>query len=373
MNIENQTRTIVETIETIRQGELKPVYLITGEEDFFVFEAKNRILQAILTLKKNAELINLESEKMQNVKNQMFSPSLFRSFQLFVIQDFNWLDKKNRDDFQVIIDRMIKGGIDSVLILTSQSVDKRLAVVKSIGKHGVHLDFPKVKTYGKYGSTKDPYYPVVLERLRTRNQSIANDAWKLLRELTRDDAWSVINAVDVVSGYAGEKSRIEKTDVEQCIIDNSEFPGYLVVQALGEKKPADIKKTIEKTLLDGTPPLLLSKTLSNRIRAFLTALMLGLHKTNLPEQYFTFRDIALRPIMERIDAHPVAKEILGDINPYALYSMLHQLKNFRMSELFECLENLADVDRLLKSGSTEIQGLFELAVMPLYHLQGERR
>ena len=366
---------IGQVVKAIQQEELKPVYLISGDEDYFVYEAKKRIADAIISLKKNVELITQEGEKstFQNIKHQLFSPSLFKSFQLFIIQDCNWLDKNSREDFQAIIDRMVKGGIDSVLILTTQSVDKRLGLVKSIGKHGVHLDFPKVKTYGKYATAKDPYYPIVHERLRARNQTMANDAWTLLRNLTRDDAWSVINAVDVVSNYAGEKTRVEKTDVERCIIDNSEFPGYLVIQALGEKKPSVIKKTIEKTLMDGTPPLMLSKTLSNRIRVFLTALMLGLHKTALPDRYFTFRDAVLDTIMERIDAHPVAREILGGMNPYALYNMLLQLQKFRMSELFDCLENLANVDRLLKSGSTEIQGLFELAVMPLYYRSGERQ
>jgi DNA polymerase III subunit delta len=375
MKTENHLKKIKDTVSDIQKGNLKPVYLLSGEDQYFVFDAKTRFVNALKTLKHDMDVIVLDGEKtsVQNLTHHLFSPSLFNPFQLFVVRNCEWFDKKNRDDCQPLIDWVASGGSRSVLIVTAQSVDRRLGAVKTMGKHGVHLDFPKIKTYGRYDTVSDTYYQIVRERLQARNQTIADNAWKVLRELTIDDGWSVINAVDVVSGYAGEKPRIEKEDVAHCVADSSEFPGYLVVQALGGKPPAYIRKAIEKTLMDGTPPLLLSKTLSNRIRMFLASLTLGLHKIDLPAQYFVFRDTLLDRVMETINAHPDAKDILGGMNPFALFNMLLQLRQLHVSDLLKCLENLAETDRLLKSGVTAVQGLFETALLPVYHQSGNRR
>lgn len=375
MKTDNHLKKIKETVADIHKGNLKPVYLLSGEEQYFVHDAKIRLVNAIKTIKHGIDVIVLDGEKtsVKNLIHHLFSPSLFSPVQLFVVRNCEWFDTKTRDDCQPLMDWVVSGGPGSFLILTAQSVDRRLGAVKTIGKHGVHLDFSKIKTFGRYDTANDIYYEIVRERLHERNQTMTGDAWKMLRELTSDDGWSVINAVDVVSGYAGERPRIETEDISHCIADSSEFPGYLVVQAMGGKPPSYIRKAIEKTLMDGTPPLLLSKTLSNRIRVFLVALTLDLHKIDLPGQYFAFRDTILDRVMDSINTHPEAKVIMGGVNPFALFNMLLQLRQLHVSDLLKCLENLAETDRLLKSGATAVQGIFETALLPVCRRPGNRQ
>ncbi|MBN1879241.1 hypothetical protein JW823_03945 [bacterium] len=354
-------------IESIGRSDIKPVYLFSGEEDYLVHEACKQTASTLQTAYTGALVTTMEGENThpQAVIQRLQSPSLFNPVQIVIIRDVAWFESGKSNQTDPLRDWLSGGAAGGVLILTSCTADKRLGITKLIKKIGVHLDFPKTKNFNQYDTRSDDYYPVARVRLQARGQMIEDGAWRVLRQKTPDSLWAVINALDVVSSYAGSEPRISIADVDHILVDHSEMPGYMVVQAFGEKDPVKIKEAIRRTLNDGIPPLLLAKSLSNRIRIFISIISMGMNKIRVPSQYAAFRDDVLPQLIAQYQDVPMAKSILTDTNPYALYQQLLQSRKFTIRELTDCMTRLAAVDKLLKSGAIHAQGVLETIIFPL--------
>ncbi len=363
----NYLEKIQKVIDAVQKNNTCPIYLMSGDESYFVYECQKQLLNSLKKMHKQAEVTILDYDKasIQNTLKTLSTRSLFNTGQIVLVRDVDWFESRNKNELTRLSNWMENAPDSDFLLVTAQSIDKRLSFVKAVSKLGTCLDFPKIKSYGQYDIKKDMYYPIVKNQLAKYNQTIQSDAWVLMRQLTPDNLWAVVNTADVLSSYVGEVLRIEKHDVEKCILDHSDMPAYLFMEALSEKTPFKLKQIIHKTILEGTHPLALSKMLSNRIRVFLTAYALELHKIYLPPAFYTFRDQVLSRIAEKIEADDVAKQLLASMNPFALYQTLIQLKKITISDLIECMERLAFIDKALKSGTTNTQNLYEMSFIPM--------
>ncbi len=375
MKTGNHLKSIKEVTDSIRQGQVKPVYLFSGEEDYFVFEARKQTVQAIQSVRTGTSVQILDGENItaHAVIQTLRTPSLFNPYQILVVREVPWFEAGKTALSDPIKEWLSGGGAGGTLILTCRSTDKRLGIVKQIGKSGEHLDFPRSRNFNRYEPRTDDYYPIAQARLKDRNQIIEESAWQLLRQKTSESLWAVINALDVVSTYTGSNPRISRSDVEKCVFDHCEIPGFMVVQEFGDKDPVKIREALQKTLAEGTHPLMVSKSLSNRIRLLINILTMGLNKLQLPPQYFSFRDNILPDLITRYQEYPAARETLAEMNPYALYQLLLQSKRFSMQELTECLGRLAVIDKALKSGASNPMAVLETVVFPLFRIRSSAK
>jgi DNA polymerase III subunit delta len=366
-----KTGSYLEKIQTlvaeVQNNNLNSIYLISGDENYCVHDCQKHLVKSLKKRNNDMEITVFDRDEasVQTIMQTISSPSLFNNLQLVVARDVDWFESKNKQELAQLAELVKKPPESSILVITTQTLDRRLTFVKAVSKSGAHLDFPKVKSYGQFDTNKDIYYPVIQNRLEQCGQTIHYEAWMLMRQLTPDDLWSVVNSVELLSSYIGERKRIEKHDVDKCILDHSDMPGYLFMEALSQRKPHKLKQIIEKTIQEGTHPLALSKMLSNRVRVFMIGCSLGFNNLQIPARYFSFKDQMLPNLAETMEADPVAKQTLASMNPFALYQMLIQLKQFSKLELVKCLEKLALIDTLIKSGAAHPQTLFESQFLPL--------
>jgi len=353
-------------ISDITDGKIKPVYLLTGTEDYLVFHARKAILHA---LKKSR---NIETEETcdpdktspADIICKLQSPSLFNPFQIISLREVPWFQKGKTTETEPLKKWLPVASSGSTLVLSTSSADKRLGIIRNIKKFGEILSFEKIKSYDQGNISKDLYYPFVRDKLASINQVFQPEAWQLLRQLTLDTMWDVMNAVDVVSAYVGKLKQITVADVSACIQDHSDMPGYMVLEALSARNPLQIKNCLEKTLAAGMHGLLLNKIIGNRIRALLITHALKLNKIQIPAYYSSFQNSVLPKIMPFIEQHSFAAKTLAVMNPYALFMLLKQANLFDTKELSDSLVRLRDTDWALKSGSTYSQELLENALLP---------
>ncbi|MCD4655396.1 DNA polymerase III subunit delta [bacterium] len=350
----------------ISQGTIKPVYLLTGTEDYLVFHARKAVLTALKKTKniETEEFVDSEKTSPQELIYKLNSPSLFNPFQIIVVRDAPWFDTRRIAEAEPFKKWLLSATTTSTLVLTSSTVDKRLGIVRQIKKHGELLSFEKIKSYDQGNIRKDVYYPFVQDKLFSARQMFEADAWQLLRQLTLDTMWDVMNAVDVVSAYAGEQQRITIADVSACIQDHSEMPGYMVLEAMSGRNPLKIQSCLKKSLSSGMHGLLLNKIIGNRVRALLVTHSLKLNQLRIPTSYPSFMNALLPKMMPAIESDPVGMKILVGMKPYALYMLLKQCCQFNTKELADCLVRLEKIDSALKSGSSYAQELLETALLP---------
>lgn len=354
-------------LEDIGQGQIKPVYFIYGSESYLVGYARKKIVQQLKTARniKTEEHIDPDSVPPAELVHRLRSPSLFAPFQIFVVSDTRWFDNRRIAAAEPLREWLTGPPLGTTVVMTAESIDKRLGLVRLIRKSGVILGFDKVKSYDQGNISRDVYFPMIRDRLADRRQSIEPDAWQLLRQLTPDNLWAVINSVDVASAYAGKQHRISAADVAACIHDHSEMPGYMILDALGKRNPRELMVTLDKIFAGGVHGLMVNKTVSRRIRALLLTHALKLNTLRLPPSYTTFKNSVLPKIMPAIESHAAGGKLLGGMNPYALYLLLKQSGLFQVTELEMCLIRLEQVDLRLKSGSISSRELLESALLPL--------
>lgn len=360
--------------DDVIKGEIKPVYLVSGTEDYLVYHARQTIIDSLKSKMNvdNVESVDPEKLSPADIVHKLKSPSLFNPFQILLAKNVPWFDAKNIARAEPFKNWLSTENPRSTIVISALSVDRRLGLVKQIGKKGALLKFDKVRSYDQGNIHKDVYYPVIASRLIQRNQSIDADAWQQLRRMTPDTLWDVINAVDVVSNHAGDSNRISAIDVEECIQDHTDMPGYLVLEAMGKRDPLAIRNCLEKNLAAGAHGLLLNKTVSNRIRALLAVHTLNLQATSLPRYFNAFQSGLLPKMMPLIESHPVGNKLLAHMKPYALFMLLQQSKGFKEQELAACLVRLEENDLAFKSGSVLTLARLEAALLPFCKKKGNR-
>ena len=355
-----------QVLQEISENQVRPVYLISGTEEYLVFDARKTIVNALKSLKKvdQEDYIDQEKTTPAEIVLKLKSPSLFNPYQIIVVRNVPWFTADKISLAEPFKEWATAGLSNSTLIMTTTSIDRRLGVVKKIASTGGVLTFDKVRNYNQGDIRRDSYYPIVRDRLAPRQQSFEPDAWQMLRQRTSDDLWNVINAVDVVSAYAGTQQRITTADVNVCVQDHSEMPGYMVLEAMGKRDPLLIKQCLEKSLMAGSPGLVVTKTISNRIRALLLTHSLQIAGKRLPSSYSVFQNSVMPKIMPVLESHPVAARQLAGMKPYALFMLLKQSNQFQPAELTNCLKKLTEIDFALKSGSQHQLALLESALLP---------
>jgi len=374
MSSGKQRENLDSVLNEIDQGIIKPLYLLYGEEAYLVCHARKKLVETLKRVKRipAEESVDPAAVTPAELVHQLRSPSLFNPFQILVAANADWFGNRRIAAAEPLKDWAVSPATGSTAVITVESVDRRLGVIRAIKKHGTLLAFEKVKSYDQGNIQRDVYYPIVRDRLRIRRQTMDPEAWQHLRQLTPDNLWAVINSVDVVSCYAGTRTRISAADVDACIHDHTEMPGYMILDAMGQRNPRKLLACIEKILNGGMHGLQLNKTVSRRVRALLLCHALKLDQRRLPQSYMTFKNRMLPKITPAMNSHPAAAGVLGEMNPYALFMLLKQSPLFKTPELVKCLSRLETVDLQLKSGTTAARRWLESALLPLCRSGGNR-
>ncbi|MBN1296138.1 DNA polymerase III subunit delta [bacterium] len=354
-------------LDDIGKNDIRPVYLVYGEESYLVFHARKAITEALCHVRRvpSADSMDPETVTPAHIITILRSPSLFNPFQIVVINDAPWFDTRRIGEAEPFREWLESSPTSAALVLTADTVDKRLGLIKTISKCGVVLGFEKAKSYDQGNVQRDTYYPMIRDRLAGYKQTIESEAWQLLRQWTPDTLWAVVNAIDVVSAYAGTRQRITVADVSACIHDHADMPGYVILEALGQRRADHLLTCIEKMLESGMHGLQLNKTVSRRIRTLLATHALALHHQRISANFSSFRSQQLPGIQSEIEKDPTGANLLGGMNPYALFMLLKQSTQFDTRELIGCLTRLESVDLALKSGATAAGELLQLALLPV--------
>ncbi len=368
---------ITSLVASIREGKIHPVYLFSGEEDYFIFKARQMVSNALLKLKHGdqSELVDGANISITDLIANLNSPSLFDPFRVLVVRNAPFFQSKpnvyDEKKFISWLEQSVKhpGNIPAALICTAQKIDKRLGLVKRIKKHGVILTFETPPGYVRGDTAKDPYYFYIQRLLKSTGKNISAEAWMQLRQRVPNTLWAIVNAVEILIAYTGEKKGIDKTDVETLIAPGADLPVFAVTEALGNKDVEKLRESLAGLLNSGTSPLIINKLLSSRIRVLLLSkaiLASGKVPSGIPQmEFWRFRNNVIPLIKELFKNDPELDALLGQLHPYVLYKGLQQAATFSERKLNQCAIELAGIDMALKSSVKSPLIMLELALIPL--------
>lgn len=301
-------------------------------------------------------------------------------------------------DAEAILCNAIEKGFPAgnSLIITSDAVDRRRKLYKIVRERGVIIDCSVPR--GERKAEKQAQQAVVRETLERTlascNKQLGPGAFELLYGMTGFDLHTVVNNLEKLIDYVGERSLITCEDIETALKRTRKDPVFALTNAVAERRLDEALFYTESLLSDGDHPLQPEQILVAivnqvrkllRIKDFLAGPHGGLWVPGCP--YGRFKETVL-PAAEELDrslaqhlqdlgqaAHTAAggkaaRRTKTDLfivknpkNPYPVYQQFLAADRFTLDALLEAFEHLTAADRRIKSAAEDKKKVLEEVLM----------
>jgi len=284
------------------------------------------------------------------------------------------------------------------LIITTDSVDKRRRLYKTMEKNGLVVDcsVPLGNRQADKVAQDAVVRNIMQELLSRRGKTIDAGAFAAISEMTGFDLRTFRNNLNKLIDYVGERKEIKIDDVNLVLERSRKDPIYTFTNALGDRNLGDTLFIMDSLLSNGYHELQLLAAAINLmrrllvIRAFAEKQGQGIIQTGL--SYPVFRDRVMPLIQthdDELKAHLVAwgqtlsqstgseagpskKRMGSDLliapnpkNAYPVYKLFEKAMAFTQTELFAAFKVLSHTDQLLKSSGQPPQSILANAVVKI--------
>ena len=262
-----------EVMNAIKQGNLKSIYLISGEETYLADQVEQSLIQKIL-LDKNEDAVNLCNSEIavDELVNLVESVPFFSEKNIIVVRNTtlfkekkkstdNESDKKQKNEEKLIALFENMPAYSILILKTIEKVDKRRKLYKTILKHGCVVEVNAIRPW----EVKD----WLIEKLKSVGRQLDREAFEYFIEAT-----SVMNTVslgfleqefDKLMLYT-EKKIINKCDLIEVLSSIPEVSIFAMLDAISDKNTKKALYLLSEQLSAGDHPLKMITMLSRHTR-----------------------------------------------------------------------------------------------------------
>ena len=224
-------------IRDIEKGQLKPIYLLMGEEPYFIDVISERIENTIESAVKEFGLVVVygRDTSMEQVIGSAKNFPMLGDKQVVILREAQEMKefKSRKDDDESELKYLLSyaenpsGHTTLVICLKNKTLDKRKKLFKTIDKKAVVFQSEKIKEY---------HLAAWIEKyVNERNLSMEKQASVLLAEYLGNDIGKVVNAIDKLAIVLGQNAKITTTSIEENIGISKDYNVWELQRALGEK------------------------------------------------------------------------------------------------------------------------------------------
>jgi len=284
----------------------------------------------------------------------------------------------------------------NMLIITSDAIDRRRKLYKTIRDRGVIIDCSVPR--GERKAEKQAQAAVIRETLeRVLNSSgkqMEPGAFEVLYDMTGFDLRTSVNNLKKLIDYVGDRHRITRSDIETALKRTRKDPVFALTNAVAERRLEQALFYTDSLLSDGENPLQPEQVLVaivNQIRKLLRIkdFLAGPHGGlwNPGCTYAQFKN-SVMPAVEEFD-HSLAQHrqqwderfegvqggkaarktktdlliVRSPKNPYPVYQQFLATDRYSSQDLIEAFEHLAAADRRIKSATEDKKKVLEDVLM----------
>lgn len=338
----------VAVLEEIRKGQVKPIYLLYGEETYFIRQLEQAISNAVLAPEEvDMNLVSLDRDPsinefitlMETVpfmggKNVIIvrGTALFRPRKAGSTEQSEAADKLDERLLETI---STMPDYTHVILSTTEKVDKRRKLFKTVEKVGAVVEVANLKPKDVRGW--------LIAKLSELNKKMASDAMEYFLEvisiMPQVSLGFLHNELEKVALFIGKKTMISKDDLMEIMSAIPEISIFSMIDAVSNKQMGKALQLVGEQVRSGEHPLKLVSLLARQVRLLWQA------KVMAQEGYGS------RQIAEKLGLVPFIGE-----------KMLKQSKNFREEVLKQASLALATADYGLKSGKANNAVLEEIII-----------
>lgn len=320
----------------LSQGVIRPVYLLAGEESFLVQDCLSLVREAIARVGTDASsILSLSTREAdaEKVLSALRTIPLLGGRPLVILQDAEHLSR-NKALLEALTEYAASPVESATLVMTAEKFDGRLKIAQLVTKQGAFVECKKLY------DDKVPSW--VGMQVKRRARAISQKAAEFLAEMVGNDLGQIIQSIDRLILYIGDRPTIELADVEAVVADTHQRDVFALTDAVGQKKVARALSYLQNLLENGQPPPLIVHMLARHFRILAKA-----------------KEIASRGA----ERGEMARYI--GVNPYYLDNYLAQARNFSRLELKRSFAVLHRCDRESKSSRMPRARVLERAILDL--------
>ena len=316
-------------------GELKNIYLLSGEETFFIDKARDKIFER-LDVDKSTELMTFDCDTktaIGEIISAIDSAPFFGSKNVVLVKNAIFFSSEKK--FERLENILRDMQPNNYVIFTAKTVDKRRKLYKIISKTGLALEAEPLRPW--------EINDWLNAKLSSLGKFMSADARQyfdeLLRILPEISLWYLENELDKVSlNVTG--AEITALDLRKNLLAPPEVSNFALTDAIDERK---LKKALyllrmQTTRTFGKTPLV-TTLLVNHIRNLLRA------------KFF---------VAEGLSGYRLAEAL--EMKNFIAKKTVEASQNYREKFLEEILIELAEADFKLKTGRANVEILERIIV-----------
>ena len=315
--------------EDIKSGNLARVYLIYGTESYLKTFYKNKLKEVALAGGDPMNVATFAGSGIseRSIIDEADTMPFFAEHRVVMIED-SGLFKKASD----LADYIKNIPETTVMIFTESEVDKRNRLYKAVNEVGVAEEFNAL--------SEGDLLKWVGTLFKKSEKNITTETARFFLERVGTDMNNLVNEVEKLVCYTGERPVIEKADILSVSSEHVEGKIFEMMDAIGSKKQEEALRLYYDLLtLRQTPAGILALT----IRQF-----------NL---LYVIKDMAGR----HIDNKTIAST--AGIAPFFVNKYISQSRNFDLATLKEAVAYGTELETDFKQGRIEDRIACELLIV----------
>ena len=338
----------IDVLEQIKKGHIKPIYLLHGEETYFIRQIEQAVIKAVLTPDEiDMNLITLDHEPTVDELMALIDTVPFMGGKnVIIVRGTAWFRgrKTGSDEEGEAADKaderllQLIGNLPDyvhVILSTTDKADKRRKIFKTVEKYGMTVEVAPLKM-------KD-VRNWLTAKLAELNKKMASDASEyflgIVSLMPKVSLGFLHNELEKIALFTAKKTLISQKDLVEIMSAIPEISVFAMIDAVSQKQVGKALQLIGEQLQTGEHPLKIISLLARQVRMMWQA-------KEMAAAGHGSRDIA---------------EKLGLV-PFICEKMLKQSNNFTVDVLKKTMVSLAAADCDLKSGRANPMVLEEIII-----------
>lgn len=316
--------------EDIKNGQLKKVYLLYGEEAYLKQQYKHKLTSAFVSPSDTMNYTRYEGKKINplGVIDVAETMPFFADRRLILIEDSGFF-KSSCEELAKYLPEMPQ---TSCIVFVESEIDKRGKMYKAVKKIGSVVEFGEQK--------EQVLTRWVLGRLKRENKKITQAVLQLFFSKTGTDMGNIDKELEKLLCYTLEKDVIEAADVEAVCTGQITNRIFDMINAIGRRDRKQALLLYYDLLSLKEPPMRILYLINRQFR-----ILIDLKTMKQAGQ----------------DAKTMAAK--AGIMPFAVKRSLEQANMFSLEELKQALSDGIGLETDIKTGNIQEQIAVELLIV----------
>lgn len=313
--------------------QVKHVYLLSGEETFYIDKARDKIFKKLQVNKSDVVKIDC-SEKIPiaEIISTIDSAPFFNPKNVVLVKNAPFFSAESKSErLEKVLGNMLE---TNYVIFTAKSADKRKKLYKIIDKVGVTLEAEPLKSWQLEDWLK--------EKLKSIGKVMSADVRRYFLErigvLPEISLWYLENEFEKICLSVRDRE-IKLEDLQRNLLEMPEVSNFAIVDAINARKTKNAVQILQAQMRNQNNFVLVITVLSRHVRQLLLA------------KFYLKNKITGKELAQKLEMHPFIAKKFENIVPTYSTKMLEEI-----------LIEIADADFNFKIGRAGIESLERIVI-----------